>query len=169
MLRDCARLGMLISIFLDCQAESMFLVYWCDVVEPRRTGQCLQVRFVSTASRLRCSIPICGSTPRRPCRRARARDAERRGPPGVGAETHREIADSSLGHTGLTSAAVITPATPAGSEMLATREANSGQAPQAFSQVAERSSRSNRQRSSKPGLSPEFLAACAVLPPDVRY
>ena len=54
----------------------------------------------------------------------------------LGPDIDGEIADSSFGQTGLTSAAGATPATPAGSETLATAEPLKTGVPKAFSQAA---------------------------------
>jgi hypothetical protein len=54
----------------------------------------------------------------------------------LGPEIDGEIADSSFGHTGLTSAAGATPATRVGSETLATAEPLKIGVPKAFSQAA---------------------------------
>ena len=52
----------------------------------------------------------------------------------LGPEIDGEIADSSFGHTGLTSAGGATPATPVGSETLATAEPLEIGVPKALSQ-----------------------------------
>ena len=67
-------------------------------------------------------------------RRARARGAELRGRRVLGPEIDGEIAESSFGHTGLTSAGGATPAIPVGSETLATAEPLEIGVPRAFSQ-----------------------------------
>jgi hypothetical protein len=54
----------------------------------------------------------------------------------LGPEIDGEIADSSFGHTGLTSAAGATPATRVGSQTLATAEPLKIGVPKAFSQAA---------------------------------
>ena len=78
----------------------------------------------------------------------------------LGPEIDGEIADSSFGHIGLTLAGgVQRPATPAGSETVATAEPLKTGVPKAFSQAE--LTLYKLQRSSKPGLSPELLAACA--------
>jgi len=54
----------------------------------------------------------------------------------LGPEIDGEIADSSFGHSGPKSTAAATPATPAGSETLATAEPLKTGVPKAFNQAA---------------------------------
>ena len=116
----------------------MFLVHRRDVVEPVEVGQRLQVRFVFDQ--------LLGSAVQQSDMRIDARndlavelEHEAQNAVGrrvLGPEIDGEIANSSFGHTGLTSAAGATPATPAGSETLATAEPLKTGVPKAFSQAA---------------------------------
>ena len=116
----------------------MFLVHRRDVVEPVEVGQRLQVRFVFDQ--------LLGSAMEQSDMRIDARndlavelEHEAQNAVGcrvLGPEIDGEIADSSFGHSGLASAAGATPATPAGSETLATAEPLKAGVPKAFSQAA---------------------------------
>src|SRR5262249_56729846 len=114
----------------------MFLVHRCDVVEPVEVGQRLQVRFVFDQ--------LLGSAVEQSDMRIDARNDlavelkhEAQNAVGrrvLGPEIDGEIAESSFGHTGLTSAGGATPAIPVGSETLATAEPLEIGVPRAFSQ-----------------------------------
>ena len=102
----------------------MFLVHRRDVVEPVEVGQRLQVRFVFDQ--------LLGSAVEQSDMRIDARndlsvelEHEAQNAVGrrvLGPEIDGEIANSSFGHSGPKSTAGATPATPAGSETLATAE-----------------------------------------------
>src|SRR5512132_3223655 len=134
----------------------MFLVHRGDVVEPVEVGQRLQVRFVFDQ--------LLGSAVEQSDMRIDARndfavelEHEAQNAVGrwvLGPEIDGEIADSSFGHSGPKSTAGATPATPAGSETLATAEPPKKASPRHSARLA-KPTRSKLPRSSKPGLSPE--------------
>ena len=116
----------------------MFLVHRGDVVEPVEVGQRLQVRsvldqlFRATVQKSDMRIDALDDL-------AIELDYEPQDTVGrrvLGAKIDGEIANSSFGHSGPKSTAGATPATPAGSETLATAEPLKTGVPKAFSQAA---------------------------------